>query len=195
MTLIANADNPNTAGPHPGSHRVSYASFNRPANTTAYGARDVISDSTTAVIEFPDCGRSGQILRGMVLIEEDAAPAFTFELYIFDSEPTNHADNAALTLVSADLPRLVAVLDFAAADVKTLDETATAATGFTAYPQHNGDTSGAANGLSMPHSYVTDPTETTGRRGSLFGLLVTQTAQAFNANSTKIHIRLEVQID
>ena len=189
MTLITNADTAHVAPVTAGSHRVSIASYSRPANTTAYAARDVVGDATTAAIEFPNCGRSGRIYRAHVGVEEDGT-AVAMELYIFDEEPTNHADNAILTLVSADIPKLVAVFDFATADQKTLEETNTAADGSVVYLQ------ALEGAIGQPNAYVTDDTPASSAvSGSLFGLLVVAGAWTPTENSTKIHIKLQLQID
>lgn len=88
------------------------ASFNRPADVTAYGVGDVISDSSAAakVLSFPNCGRGGVIVSaGIVVAETDT---IDFDLFLFDQEPTNFLDNAALALVAADQVKLIGVLRF-----------------------------------------------------------------------------------
>lgn len=89
--------------------RQSVASWQRPANATAYVDLEVISDSeeTAKVIRFPNCvkqnGGSGTI-RG-VLLHSDVNYAVDpqLELLLFTEEPTNQADNVAIALSSVDL--------------------------------------------------------------------------------------------
>lgn len=94
-----------------GRYVAPYVSFSRPADVLLYAALDVISDDaeTAKVMRF-DAGRSGAILRATVAVEE--AKTITPRLYVFNAEPTNFADNAALALTSADLHKLVAVFQF-----------------------------------------------------------------------------------
>lgn len=90
----------------------SMASFLRPNDANAYGAGDVVSDSTATAraIVFPNCGRGGLIhSASLVVAESDTAD---FDLFLFDQEPTNFLDNAALALVTADQSKLLGVLRF-----------------------------------------------------------------------------------
>lgn len=115
MASITNLDTA-TGGFSSDRYAISLASWNRPANTTAYSALDVISDSTSTakVIEFPGVGMSGAILRATMTIAE--TDTITPRLWLFDSEPTNFADGDALALVAADLPKIVGRFDFVDAD-------------------------------------------------------------------------------
>ena len=192
MAVITNLDSAHAASPHPGSHRVSIASFTRAGNTTAYGAGDVLTDGNTAAIEFPKCGRSGKIIRASLGYEDNNSTATDYELYVFDEEPTNIADNAAFALVSADMPKLVAVFKFNDADAIIVTTTGV---DILHYPMDSTTTHPAG------HAFVTDDTPTisgdpatTQYGGSLFGLLVTRTGYTPVA-STKIHIRLDIQAD
>lgn len=112
MALVTNLDTAPAPAPD-GKYKTSIVSFLRENDTTAYTALDVIaSDSGVAeALEFPNCGRSGVIHTVSIAnrLEDDAV---TPRLFLFDAEPTNHADNAALALVTADLPKLLAVINF-----------------------------------------------------------------------------------
>lgn len=111
MTTIANTISANAAFPSSGL-AVSMANFARPANATAYTAGDVVSDnaSTAKAMVFPGCGRCGAVLQAsLVYGETDTA---SFDLLLFDAEPTNFADNAALALVAADAAKLVGIIRF-----------------------------------------------------------------------------------
>lgn len=178
MALVTNLDTANVAYNAPG-HRTSIASFLRPADTTAYTALDVISDSTStaAALEFPGCGRSGAILRATITIGE--SDTIAPRLWIFDTEPTNFLDNAALALVAGDLPKIVGRYDFVDAD-KLLVGTL-----LNVYFS-SGDTT-AANEVVLKKAYVTDT-------GSLYGLL--QTVPGYTPLSApKFTIRLELERD
>lgn len=96
------------------------ASFTRPADTTAYGANDVVSDSAAvaAALAFKGAGRSGKVLACSFGI--DAIVVADFDVWLFDEEPTNFLDNAALALVAADMPRVVDVYSFLTADFLSL---------------------------------------------------------------------------
>ena len=86
---------------------VLYASFLRPADTTPIGTGDVISDSTSTAraIVLPGAGKSGFVTSVMLIFAE--ASTVNFTVWLFDSEPTNHLDNAALALVASDAPKLI----------------------------------------------------------------------------------------
>lgn len=135
---------------------VSTVQFDRPADTDAYAAGDVISNSSIggfeAVIEFKGVGTSGLIRRVQVVMEE--SDTVNLELYLFNVEPTNFLDNAALALVAADFSKLIAAIDLDDADKKDvgLGEIYT-------------PSSDDANPFPIP--YNTD-------NGRLYGLLVTR---------------------
>lgn len=95
--------------------------FDRPNNTTAYEAGDVISDdgAVAKVIEFPNVGKSGKISAATIAMEEQKTA--NLELYVFDAEPTNFADNALLALTTDDLAKLVAVFTCLDTDKKTVN--------------------------------------------------------------------------
>lgn len=95
------------------------SSFQRPANVTAYSAGDAVLDNTSArVIGFTGAPPSGQIV-GASLIMGDTETT-SFDLVVFDQEPTNFADNAAFALAAADLPKVCAMFDFEQANKSNL---------------------------------------------------------------------------
>lgn len=84
-------------------------SFTRPADTTAYGAGDLIANSTTAGSVVPlkfslnGVGRSGIIRRVRLYKSTTTATQASFTLNLFTSEPTvANGDNGALS-VSANV--------------------------------------------------------------------------------------------
>lgn len=98
------------------------ASVIRPADTTAYAAGNVISDSksvATGYLTFPSAGKGGQ---GFGIIQEailtDSANVATkpdLELWLFDQPPTVNQDGAAFAPSNADLLRLVTIISFSSA--------------------------------------------------------------------------------
>ncbi len=112
MTLIANLDEAHKQNLVPDYNRRSYgisiASWQRPANTTAYAGRDVIGITGAAAIEFPNCGKEnsagGSVIRAMITVDVNLAAPFDLGLYLFDEEPTNIADNALLALADDIIP-------------------------------------------------------------------------------------------
>lgn len=101
---------------------IAEASFTRPSNTTAYAAGDVVSvtGGTPAVQEY-ECGRinggSGVILDAWLIDSANVATKGSFELWLFDTEPTAVADNAAFAPTDAEMLTLVGVIPFTAAHV------------------------------------------------------------------------------
>lgn len=172
MTLIPSVD---TAAQPFGKLGVvnAYASFTRPADVDAYTAGDVMSDDAAVekAIEFQKCGGEG-IIENVEIHYEDVKTE-AFELWLFDSEPTNHQDNDALAIVSADLPKLVGVWSFPDGNKKTIGAAIT-----TYKPTL--DSVGAQH-----RPFVSDG-------GSLYGLLVCRTGHT-PASATKVHVRLSIQ--
>lgn len=93
----------------------SIVQFDRPADTDAYGAGDVISDAASQgvgnAIQFKGVGKSGRIDHALVVMEE--ADTVNLELWVFGSEPTGHADNDAIALVAGDNAKLLGIYSFA----------------------------------------------------------------------------------
>jgi hypothetical protein len=170
MVLIATADN--AAQRFGRTNSNAYASFARPANVDAYTAGDVMSDAASAgvpnAIEFKGCGKDGRIESVQVHLEDVVTE--TFELWLFDAEPTNHGDNAVLALVVADLPKLVGVYSLADGAKKTSGAV------LTTY-KADLDSVGAS-----PRPFVSDD-------GSLYGLLRVVTGHT-PASGTKVHVAL-----
>lgn len=115
MALVVNLDKANVKELVPDYNRRSYGisivSFQRPANTTAYAARDVISSTTGSdprALLFPNCGKensgSGSIIKAHITVDVNLAANFDLGLYLFESEPTNHDDNSLLVLADGDAP-------------------------------------------------------------------------------------------
>ena len=110
MTAVVNT----LATAHGGLYsKNSVVKFDRPANTTSYTAGDVISSTTGGderAIQFKNVGKSGRIDHAIVVMEE--TDTVSLELWVFDSEPTNADDNAAIALDADDAEKLIAVYTF-----------------------------------------------------------------------------------
>lgn len=93
-------------------------SFTRPADTTAYAAGDVASDSTSAptVITFTNVASQnnggGVIVSAELIDSANQATKGIFELWLFDTTVTPDNDNAVFTPTDAELATLVGVIPF-----------------------------------------------------------------------------------
>ncbi len=94
-------------------------SFARPADTTAYAAKDAVSNSTSAptVLTFTNLAResggSGYIAKARLWTDQ-AANVAQFRLHLFHTTPTAINDNAAQTLLWANRSKRIGYIDFAA---------------------------------------------------------------------------------
>lgn len=102
---------------------VSYSNsqaFTRPADTNAYGAGDVVSNSTSApaVLTFTNVGPSGGgnvlITQATLRIDTNAVPAgmTQFRLHCYSTAATAINDNAAYNLVAADRAKYLGFIVF-----------------------------------------------------------------------------------
>lgn len=105
--------------------RVDDTAFTRPNDTTAYAARDVIADSTSAatIRTFGTAGRisggSGYITKAL-LQTSDSAQVNRVRLHLYStSSPTVINDNAANTVLYADRAKYVGYIDFPALSTET----------------------------------------------------------------------------
>jgi hypothetical protein len=101
------------------------ASYTRPADTTAYGAGDVVANSTSAatVLTFSNIARGpglGGVIQHALLIDSAAQSTKPdLELWLFDTAPTMQNDNAAWNPSDAELEALIGRIDFALGSFKT----------------------------------------------------------------------------
>lgn len=97
-------------------------SITRPADTNAYVANDVITNSTTAplIITFSGCsrlnsgstGRTGVIQSATLIDSANETLKLDGDLFIFDTNVTMDNDNAAFTPTDAELATAVAIITF-----------------------------------------------------------------------------------
>lgn len=93
------------------------ASFVRPADTTAYAAGDAVNNSTTAPVamvftNIASDGRSGYVVGGKIVTDNETVTNGSFRLYLFTASPTMANDNAAYGLLYSERASLVGYLDF-----------------------------------------------------------------------------------
>lgn len=106
-------------------HRLATCpAFTRPSDTTAYASADVIGPVTTpASMTFGvDCN-SGRIRSAVLIDGACVATKLDADLFIFDTDLTPDADNAAFTPTDAELATCIGTLTFAAASAKIGDAT------------------------------------------------------------------------
>lgn len=97
----------------------STVSFNRPDNSTAYTALDVVGSGTSAIHTLSTIGPSGGfvLIQSMALfIANTSVPAgmSAFRVHLYSSSPTAILDNAAFDLVSGDRAAYMGYVDLPA---------------------------------------------------------------------------------
>lgn len=94
----------------------STSGFTRPANTTAYSAKDVMTDGVKKAMEFPNFspvpGAAIHILNAIMISSNPAASPGAFELLLFDSPQDLAADNSAYSPSNSDILELLGVVRF-----------------------------------------------------------------------------------
>jgi len=184
MSAVSNLDstsvfsNSTIQGARPQESLAVMASFNRPGDAAPYGANDVVSDSTSTAraLAFPGCGRGGLVHSASLVVAHTATA--DYDLFLFETEPTNFLDNAALALVAGDQPKCIGFFRFLNASKVNMG------TNLELYRA----TSAAADQALPPMGYVLSASETNQR---LFGILVTRSAYT-PANANKFTIRLAI---
>lgn len=100
-----------------GNGSVSSVSFARPADTTAYAAKDAVSNSTSAptVLTFSNIARvnqgNGYIVKARLMTDQSTNVS-RFRLHLFHTAPTAINDNAAHTLLWANRANRIGHIDF-----------------------------------------------------------------------------------
>ena len=100
-----------------------YAEITRPADTTAYAAGDMVTDTTTAAsvvpLRFPACrtdNGSGIFTGARMIKSSDTTTNASFRLWLFGATPfaagSFPADNAAITFTYASMARFLGYIDF-----------------------------------------------------------------------------------
>ena len=117
---------------------ITSASFTRPADTTAYAALDVVSNSTTApeVLTFTNVGRIAGA-SGLIVAARHTKNNTTisgFRLHLWKTAVTAINDNAPFTLLYANRTNEVGYIDFNHVTGGTGSDASTAQTTFTGLP-------------------------------------------------------------
>jgi hypothetical protein len=94
----------------------SAVTFARPADTTAYAAKDAVSNSTSAptVLTFAGAGRVNAgtgYVTGMRLMTDQSTNVAQYRLHLYSIAPTAINDNAAQTLLWANRTKRVGYID------------------------------------------------------------------------------------
>ena len=96
---------------------VSSATITRPADTTAYVAKDVVSTLAGAVIEFTGMARAnagtGTIVRARLMTSQKTNVAL-YRLHLFHTAPSPIADNSPYLLLYANAANRIGSIDFPA---------------------------------------------------------------------------------
>lgn len=102
----------------------STSGFTRPANTTAYSAKDVMTDGVKKAMEFPNFspvpGAAIHILNAIMISSNPAASPGAFELLLFDSPQDLAADNSAYSPSNSDILELLGVVCFNSYNVNAI---------------------------------------------------------------------------
>lgn len=102
--------------------RTLSITFDRPANTTAYTAGDVVGPATTTdalfellgIGERATLGTSALLISAQLLINAASVPSgmSTFRAHFYSGKPSARVDNAAFTLTWTDAPLYLGYVDF-----------------------------------------------------------------------------------
>lgn len=102
----------------------STSGFTRPADTTAYSAKDVMTDGVKKAMEFPNFspvpGAAIHILNAIMISSNPAASPGAFELLLFDSPQDLAADNSAYSPSNSDILELLGVVCFNSYNVNAI---------------------------------------------------------------------------
>lgn len=99
--------------------------FTRPANTTAYAAKDVVGDGANMV--FPGCvlqnGGSGYIISALLMTDQTTFAA-RLRLHLFHATPDVITDNSPFTLLFVDRTDYLGFIDLPAGALEGTGSTA-----------------------------------------------------------------------
>jgi hypothetical protein len=112
---VALAGGTNSIGAVASNSVLSSATITRPADTTPYAAKDVISTAVGAVIEFAGMARAvggtGTIVKARLMTNQSTNVA-QYRLHLFHTAPTPIADNAQCAMLDANKANRVGMIDF-----------------------------------------------------------------------------------
>lgn len=115
---------------------ASSATFTRPADTTAYLARDTVSNSTSApvVLTFANIARvsgGSGILTKIRLMTDQSTNTARFRLHLFHTAPTAINDNSPYTMLFANAGNRIGQIDLPAMSTEGTGSTASASINIT----------------------------------------------------------------
>jgi len=175
---VQQAAGENHVGEVGGNLRSASHEYTRPANTTAYAAKDVIADSTASpvVMTFSNIARvaggGGYITKARLLTDQKTNTA-RFRLHLYHTAPTAINDNDPMLLLYANKADRIGFIDFPACST----EDATNSTAANAFATPN------VSGCNLPLEF----TSSGGR--NLYGIL--ETLDAFTpASGQKVYVEL-----
>ena len=103
--------------------KVSTVELTRPSDTTAYAAKDAVTNSTTAptVLTFSNLtkrtGSEGYIVKARLLTDQSTNTA-RFRLNLYKTAPTAINDNSPHTMLYTNAANRIGYIDFAAASTE-----------------------------------------------------------------------------
>lgn len=160
------------------THYESSTEITRPSDTTAYSAKDVLSDSTSAptVLTFTGCARvaagSGYVCKGRIFTDSATALLGTvFRLHLYHTAPTAVNDNAQFPLLYANKAKRVGYIDFPALAT-----------------EGTGSDSAAALWVDLPVKFTCAAVST-----SLYGMLEVITVGAAPASGQKVYVAIDLE--
>lgn len=90
--------------------------FTRPANTTAYAAKDVMTDGNAKAMEFPNIspipGAGVDILSAFMISSNPSSTPGSFTLMLFNSPQDLASDNAAYAPTNQDMTSFIGLVSF-----------------------------------------------------------------------------------
>ena len=98
-------------------HAIVNTSFSRPADTTQYATGDAVSNSTSAptILTLAAVVRSneasGRITRARLIKSDAGVTSASFRLWFFSEAVTPTNDNSALSMLEADLSKVIGYVD------------------------------------------------------------------------------------
>lgn len=151
--------------------------YTRPSNTTAYTAKDAVSDSTSAptILTFADAvesnGGSGFIVGARLVTDNVTSMTPRLRLHLYHTAVTPHNDNAAFTSLYANRTSRIGFIDFPALQ-----------------------TSGSGSDASYAVNFTDVVPFVGGSTNDIFGLL--ETLDAFTpASGQKFYVELQIERD
>ena len=154
----------------------------RPNNTTQYAAGEVITQTTPVVLTFEGASRlpggNSMIIDAIIMDSANQTLKLSAELWLFTAAPVMDDDNAVFTPTSAELLKLIGIMQFSTAFV--------------------GDAAAGASGncaLVSEHTYLPQNFQCASGLTSIYGVLITRNAYTPIANEVLTIILKVLYVD